>query len=68
MSKLPADTPRGEVSDGAMKSALPACAATAAHVLRSGKVSLLKVAKAFGDDSAGVATATAFVALLDGLG
>ena len=51
-----------------MKSALPACAATAAHVLRSGKVSLLKVAKAFGDDSAGVATATAFVALLDGLG
>ncbi len=67
LSDLPGDTLAGEALDGAATSALLAGAATAAQVLRSGKVSRQQVSKALGDVSVGVVAATALDALLEGL-
>ena len=64
VSELPGDTLAGEIADGAATSALLAGVASAAQVLRSGKVSRKQFATAFGDVSVGIVTATALDVLL----
>ena len=68
LSELPRGGLAEEALDGAVASALLSGAATAARVLRSGKVSRQQVSKALGDVSVGVVAATALDALLEGFG